>query len=193
MRLRVAPAPASSGRADGEFSGCPSSSLPRLRLPADLRVTPNLVPSGSPPLRLRVSPNPASTSGSMMTPRLDSNFASSARAADESSFPAGSCTFLPNSGCVLNLNSAFHCRQADYESPTLTNFRIFLSGRNCVSNSLQGHQLERRLGRFNLWKQVQKEESSVDITSSGALIDIVLNDSTLSKKNSGICLQSRVK
>jgi hypothetical protein len=31
-----------------------------------------------------------------------------------------------------------------------------------------GHQLERSLGPFNLWKQVQKEEKPVDFTMNGA-------------------------
>jgi hypothetical protein len=60
--------------------------------------------------------------------------------------------------------------QADNELPSSTEFRIFLPDRNCVSNSLQGHQLVWTLGWFNLWKQVQKVDKSVDFTSSGALI-----------------------
>jgi hypothetical protein len=61
LNLRVAPFLRSSGCADGWFSGLP-------RIPH-----PPVVPL----LRLRVSPNPASAAGSMMTPQLDSNFASS--------------------------------------------------------------------------------------------------------------------
>jgi hypothetical protein len=79
---------------DGEFAGFPRI----LRLPTvpkvKLRVAPNLrslciafrwvirfpraphLPA-LPLLRLRASPNPASTAGLMMTPRVDSNFASS--------------------------------------------------------------------------------------------------------------------
>ena len=67
-------------------------------------------PSAVPYLRLRVAPIPAATAGSIMTPRLDSNFASSDQAADESSCPIGSCTFPSDSGCILNLNPAFHRR-----------------------------------------------------------------------------------
>jgi len=44
-------------------------------------------------------------------------------------------------------------------------------GRDCVSNSLQGHQLFWRVGAFNLWIQVQKETKPVDFTGCGALFD----------------------
>jgi hypothetical protein len=60
---------------------------------------------------------------------------------------------------------------ADYVLPSSTEFCIFLPSWNCVSNSLQGHQLVKSVGWFNLWKQVQKAEEPVDITSLGALID----------------------
>ena len=50
---------------------------------------------------------------------------------------------------------------------------IVLSGLNCVPNSLAGHQLIWTLGRFNLWKQVQKTERIVDFTILGAKIDRV--------------------
>ena len=77
-RLRVSPHPASSGCAKGEIPGCPEPSLPQRRHPMGYRVSPN---PGTfrrlPHLRLRASPNPASTAGSMMTPPLHSNFASS--------------------------------------------------------------------------------------------------------------------
>jgi hypothetical protein len=49
--------------------------------------------------------------------------------------------------------------------------RIVLSHRNCVPNSLAGHQLIWTLGRFDLWKQVQKTERIVDFTNVGAKID----------------------
>jgi len=92
--LRVSSNRASLSGAEGESPGYPESSCP----PA--------VPS----LRLRVAPNPASTTGSMMNPRLSSNFASSACAADESSGTSESCTFLPYARCILNLNPTFHSR-----------------------------------------------------------------------------------
>jgi hypothetical protein len=48
---------------------------------------------------------------------------------------------------------------------------IFLPGWNCVPSPLQGYQLLRRVGRFKLWKQVQKSDEFVDITSYGALFE----------------------
>jgi hypothetical protein len=36
--------------------------------------------------------------------------------------------------------------------------------------SLQGYQLLRSLGRIKLWKQVQKLDEIVDITSYGAIV-----------------------
>jgi len=94
--LRVAPNLRSSGYADGRFSELPRIAHPSAVPTVNLRVTPNLQPPAVPSLRLRVAPNPASTTGSMMNPRLSSNFASSACAEDESSRPSESCTFLPN-------------------------------------------------------------------------------------------------
>jgi hypothetical protein len=55
--------------------------------------------------------------------------------------------------------------------PTSKASCIVLSDRNCVSNSLPGHQLKWSLSLFNLWKQVQKSAKSVDFTSVGALIE----------------------
>jgi hypothetical protein len=81
MIFRVASNHASLSGAGVESSGYPESSCP----PA------------LPSLRIRVAPTPALTTGSMMNPRLSSNFASSACAADESSRPSESCTFLPYS------------------------------------------------------------------------------------------------
>jgi len=40
----------------------------------------------------------------------------------------------------------------------------------CISNSLLAHQLERSLGPFDLWKQVQIFNNPVDFTSVGAQI-----------------------
>jgi hypothetical protein len=68
----------------------------------------------------------------------------------------------------LNLNGALHRRQAGYELPISTASCIVLSVRNCVSNSLPGHQLEVSLGVLNLWKQVQKGAKPVDFTRVGA-------------------------
>jgi hypothetical protein len=42
--------------------------------------------------------------------------------------------------------------------PYSIQFRIVHFGGNCVSRLLPGHQLNKRLGRINLWKQVQKEK-----------------------------------
>jgi hypothetical protein len=94
VSFRVTPNPRSLGCASGRIV-----ELPRLSRPP-----------ATPLLRLRVTPDPASTAGSMMTPRLVSNFASSAYTVDESSFPIGSCTFLPSSGCILNFHPTFHFR-----------------------------------------------------------------------------------
>jgi hypothetical protein len=79
MIFRVASNHASLSGAGVESPGYPESSCP----PA------------LPSMRFRVAPTPASTTGSMMNPRLASNFASSACAADESSRPSESCTSLP--------------------------------------------------------------------------------------------------
>jgi len=106
MSRRVTPTPASSGYAEGKPPGCPESSLPRLP-PAD--GNPSFLeshPPAAPSIRLRVAPNSALTARPMMTPRFNSNFASSGKPADESSCPIGSCTFPPDSGYILNLCSA---------------------------------------------------------------------------------------
>jgi len=60
--------------------------------------------------------------------------------------------------------------QASCVLPSSVGFCIVLPGWNCVSNSLQGHQLESSVIPFNLWKQVQKTEFSVDFTKISALI-----------------------
>ena len=67
-----------------------------------------------------------------------SNFASSACAADESSRPIRSCTFLPDRGCCLNLIPSTYL--AASRLPQIASC-ILLPSWNCVSNSLQGHQL----------------------------------------------------
>jgi hypothetical protein len=64
-----------------------------------------------------------------------------------------------------------HVGKPTWKAPISTVSCIFLSDWNCVSNSLPGHQLKRSLGPFDLWKQVQKIDNSVDFTSVGALIE----------------------
>jgi hypothetical protein len=59
------------------------------------------------------------------------------------------------------------------EPPYSIQYRIVLFGGNCVSSSLLGHQLDRSLGRINLWKQVQKEKVPVDFTIPSAEIQFV--------------------
>jgi hypothetical protein len=124
---RVAPASAPSGCARGESPGRPESSSP-LALPQ---------------LRPQVALSPAATAGSMMNPRLYSNFASSACAADESSRPIRSCTSLPDSGCSFNLILSARYRQAGHKLTSSNLLCIFLSGRDCVSKSLQ-HRISRK-------------------------------------------------
>jgi len=62
--------------------------------------------------------------GPMMTPRLDSNFASSAETADESSCPVGLSTFLPNSGCSLHLAWLFPLPSPAWGCPTQPSFAL---------------------------------------------------------------------
>ena len=140
VRLRVAPSIRSSGYADERFS-----EFPRIAHP-----------SAVPKVNLRVAPNPASTTGSTMNSRLSSNFASSACAADESSRPSESCTFLPYSGCILNLNPAFHPSLSQtYESPDSIALCIVLQGEKLRYQLAAGLPTVWRLGRIDLWKQVQ--------------------------------------
>ena len=158
MEPRVAPRLASFGDAAGDSAGCPASSLVSLASWRFHRVAPASAPSGCargespgrpesssplalPQLRPQVALSPAATAGSMMNPRLYSNFASSACAADESSRPIRSCTSLPDSGCSFNLILSARYRQAGHKLTSSNLLCIFLSGRDCVSKSLQGHQL----------------------------------------------------
>ena len=121
-----------------------------------------------PYLRLRVAPIPAATAGSIMTPRLDSNFASS----DEPRMNLRVQSGLAHSRLTLdafsNPTQPYRAGLADHVLPGPIKSRIFLPGWNCVSNSLQGHQLERSVRQFDLWKQVQKSGKSVDFTTTGA-------------------------
>jgi hypothetical protein len=121
VSLRVAPAPHSSAAPDKWFSESP-------RIPHSPAL---------PLLRLRVASNPASAAGPMMTPRSDSNFASSTEAGDESSCPTGSCTFLTGLECILNLDSALHGRTSrPWSAASQSTFASSCQMRNCVSNSL---------------------------------------------------------
>ena len=155
MRVRVSPNPASSGCAGWWISEFPRISHP----PA------------APSLRLQVAPNPAATAGSMMIPRLDSNFASSARPRMNLRVQSG----LAHPRLTLDAFSI------SFRPSTLRTSRLGIAEFNRLlhlparlelrSDSLQGHQLFWRVGLSNLWKQVQKTEKSVDFTSLGALID----------------------
>jgi hypothetical protein len=186
MRLRVSPQPASSGCAEAESPGRPESSLLRQCRRVIPRVAPPLrsvscaagwisespripYPAAAPSMRLRVAPTPASTAGPMMTPRLDSNFASSAEPRMNlrvQSGPAHSCLTLD---AILSQSRPSTCQTS---RPVNCLFQAYPAS-SCQAgtaypNFLQGHQLRRRLGPFNLWMQVQKTASLVDFTRSGA-------------------------
>ena len=172
MRLRVSPAPASSGfsgdgassflasrilqrcrrsasglprilfsqpRLPDESPGCPGSCIFRPCRRSSSRVAPRPLPPASPAggfpgfpgsrtfrrFRLRVfggHPNLPRRLGPMMTSRLDSNFASSAETADESSCPAGLAHSKPNSGCSLNLAWHFPLPSPAWGCPTRLRF-----------------------------------------------------------------------
>ena len=127
--------------AGGEFSGCPEFSPPAL-----------------PPVRTRASPNPASTAESMMNPCLTLNFASSACAADESSRPARSahsCLALDAASISIRF---FTAGQADLESPysNRTSHRTARLKLRCQFPC--GSPAVWRVGRVNLWMQVQIRE-----------------------------------
>ena len=77
MSLRVSPDTASSGCADGEFPGIPDSrsiGCAVWLIPGSPRLP---FPTAAPSMRIQASMNPAYTVGSMMTPWVESNFASS--------------------------------------------------------------------------------------------------------------------
>jgi hypothetical protein len=149
---RVTPASAPSGCARGESPGRPESPSP-LALPQ---------------LRPQVALSPAATAGSMMNPRLYSNFASAACAADESSRPIRSCTSLPDSGCSFNLILSARYRtsqpQTDFLKPTL-HLPAWPELRIQVPT---GSPAVWRVGRLDLWMQVQNPLKSVDFTRVGA-------------------------
>jgi len=185
MPPRASPSTASSGWCRWETSGSPRtflsigvadwwiSGFPRIsRLPA----VPSPLPSGCP-----VS---AATAGSMMSPRLHSNFASAAIllanprvsplhapagcAADESSSSIGSCNPCLTSRCDLNLFRSLTCGKPPVVSrvPLLSHLP---ASPELQSNLLQGHQLKGRVGLLNLCTQVQNFDKFVDFTMHGAL------------------------
>jgi len=74
---------------------------------------------------------------------------------------------------LFNLALAFHTAdKPPCVPPNSTETCIVLPGWNCVSNSLEDHQLLRSLDRVDLWKQVEKSDESVDFTLIGAVIKI---------------------
>jgi hypothetical protein len=136
----------------------------------DLRVPPDFAPSGRSVSASSGCPVSAATAGSMMSPRLHSNFASAAIlraiprvsplhapagcAADESSSSIGSCNPCLTLQCNLNLCRSFTCG----EPPVTPRVPLLLhlpALPELQSNLLQGHQLQRRVGSFNLCMQVQ--------------------------------------
>ena len=141
MGQRVASPHSSCSSASGEFSGRPESS-----------------PPAWPPVHFRVTPNPASTAESMMNPCLILNLASSARTADESSRPARSahsCLALDATSISIRL---FTAGQADLESP-YSNRRLHRNaGLKLRCQFPCGSPAVRRVGRLDLWKQVQIQE-----------------------------------
>jgi len=90
--------PRSSGSAEAQLPGSPRFIALPAAPSAGLQSFPCLLPFGvAVAVRSRVSPCPApSTAKSMMTPRLDSNFASTACALDESSSQSGLARPCPN-------------------------------------------------------------------------------------------------
>ncbi len=64
-------------------------------------------------------------------------------------------------------------RPRDYASISLVAYISRRAG-NIVSDSLKAHQLVETLRLFNLWKQVQKTDLSVDITTHGAIPSKIL-------------------
>ena len=131
------------------FQVAPVSHLPVCRR-LNLRVTPNLLPLARRRANFKVAlnlrslggavaassgcPDSTSTAGSMMNPQLSSNFASSAYAADESSYPTGPA--FPSALQALSIVSARRQR-TDFELPTQSILH-FQSGRNCCPTSYGG-------------------------------------------------------
>ena len=127
----------------------------RYRL-VDLRVPPDFAPSGRSVSASPGCPASAATAGSMMSPRLRSNFASAAIllaiprvsplhapagcAADESSRSFGSCNPCPTLQRNLNLFRSSTCGKPPVSPrvPLLPHLRALPE---LQSKSLQGHQL----------------------------------------------------
>ena len=150
----------------------------------DLRVPPDFAPSGRSVSASPGCPVSAATAGSMMSPRLRSNFASAAIlraiprvsplhapagcAADESSNSIGSCNPCLTLQCNLNLFRSSTCGKP----PVFSRFRLLPhlpALPELQSNLLQGHQLKGRVGLLNLCTQVQNFDKFVDFTMHGAL------------------------
>jgi len=128
-KARVAPNIQSFGGTDGRIFEFPRITHPSAVPKVKFRVAPNPIVVKLRRLSsLRVAPNSASTAGSMMNPRQSSNFRSPACAEDESSRYLGSCTFLPDPGCILNLIRPFTAACASGERPYSTALCIVLSG-----------------------------------------------------------------
>jgi hypothetical protein len=119
MKLQLVPVSHLPVLPSGELPGFPECSRPPAAPAMALRVSPKLTSSGYAVSASSSFPESCSYGRSIMTPRLDSNFASSAETADESSRPTGSCTSLPESGCIPNFNPTFHLPASRLiESPT---------------------------------------------------------------------------
>jgi hypothetical protein len=61
-----------------------------------------------------------------------------------------------------------HAGKPAWEVQFQPHFASSCQAGNASPISLQGHQLKWSLGPFDLWKQVQKTELSVDFTNDGA-------------------------
>jgi hypothetical protein len=162
MRPRVAPIAAPSGLAYGESPSRPGPSLRLRRLPANLQVSPAIVPSGytgwlvfgsrpescppaAPSMRLRVSPAPASTAGSMVNP-LKLELCILRQSQKMNLRVQSSAAHSSSSGCSSDLASSFHLPdKPTCETAQRNRTYIVLPESNCVPNSLQVHQLESEL------------------------------------------------
>ena len=156
--LRVSPRAAPSGFASGRTFESP-------RIPAPLAPGDGVAefpqpphPPALPSLRLRVSPNPASTAGLTVTPRFSSNFASSAWPRMSIRFQSGRVYSSPDLDAFLNLIRACRLPASRPAQHQVQPLPASSAGVELRFQSLSGHQLERSLGLFNLWKQVQKSD-----------------------------------
>jgi hypothetical protein len=162
VRPRVTPIAAPSGLAYGESPGRPGPSLRLRRPPADLRISPAIVPSGytgwllfgsrpeahppaSPSMRLRVSPAPASTAGSMINPAKP-ELCIHRRSRGMNLRVQSGVAYSSNSGYLPDLASSFHLPDwPACETAQRNRACIVLPESNCLPNSLQVHQLESEL------------------------------------------------